>query len=157
MRNALSFAFAIVLGTLAAGQSAPTPAAHAEKPLDAFALQRAQWARNLHDKQVEASIAEYAPDADFINPDGTRVHAMEALRQLFQTVTTTFDSDLSFDSQRVEVSGDLAYNSGTYRETLVVRATGKSQLATGSYLTVYKRGQSRMWLIVEQIWTGSVQ
>lgn len=122
-----------------------------------FAPLRQEWAHNLHDKRVDASVAEYAEDADFIDPTGNRVHGTAGLRQLFQTVTTTFDSDLVFDSKRVETSGDLAYDSGTYKETLTTHATGKAQQMTGSYLTVYRRGKDGEWLIVEQVWTGGAQ
>jgi ketosteroid isomerase-like protein len=84
---------------------------------------------------------------------------MAALRQLFQTITTTMDSDLAFTSERVEISGDLAYDSGTYKETLVTRATGKVQHTSGDYLTVYRRTKApngnAVWLIVEQVWTGA--
>jgi ketosteroid isomerase-like protein len=122
---------------------------------DEFATLRDQWAQNLHEKRIEASVAEYAPDADFIDPGGNRVHGRAALRQLFQTITATFDSDLKFTSLRVESSGDLTYDSGTYRETLHTRATGRRQETSGSYLTVYRRGKDGVWLIVEQVWTGA--
>ena len=83
---------------------------------------------------------------------------MPALRQLFTTITATFDSDLTFTSQRVEISSELAYDSGTYKETLLNRATGKAQNMTGDYLTIYRRTKAAngnaVWLIVEQIWTG---
>jgi ketosteroid isomerase-like protein len=121
---------------------------------DPFAGLRDQWARNLHGKLVEASVAEYAEDADFIDPIGNRVHGRAAIRQLFQNITATFDSDPVFTSQRVEKSGDLAYDSGTFRETLITRATGKRQESTGSYLTVYRHSKEGGWLIVEQVWTG---
>ena len=126
-------------------------------PHDGWTELRQQWAHNPHDKRVEASVAEYAADADFIDPTGNRVHGTAGLRQLFQTVTTTFDSDLVFESKRVETSGDLAYDSGIYRETLTNRATGKAQPMTGSYLTIYRRGKDGAWLIVEQVWTGGPQ
>ncbi|MFZ0503830.1 MAG: hypothetical protein WAM44_08965, partial [Chthoniobacterales bacterium] len=71
-----------------------------------------------------------------------------------QKITSTFDSDLNFSSERVETSKDLAYDSGTYTETLVTRATGKSMLTKGSYLTVYRRGKDGNWKIVEQAWIG---
>ena len=121
---------------------------------DSFAELRDQWARNLHGKLVEASVAEYAEDADFIDPVGNRIHGTAAIRRLFQTITMTFDSNLVFTSQRVETSGDLSYDSGTFRETLTTRATGKRQESTGSYLTVYRRDKEGGWLIVEQMWAG---
>lgn len=121
---------------------------------DSFAELRDQWARNLHSKLIEASVAEYAEDADFIDPTGNRVHGRAAIRQLFQNITAAFDSDPVFTSQRVEKSGDLAYDSGTFRETLITRATGKRQESTGSYLTVYRRSKEGGWLIVQQMWAG---
>jgi ketosteroid isomerase-like protein len=120
----------------------------------AFAKLREDWAQNLHEKRVEASMAEYAADAEFLPPDGSRVKGKAALQELFEMVTKAFDSDLTFTSAHVEVSGDLAYDSGTYRETLATRATGKSHELSGSYLTVYRHDKSGAWLIVEQVWTG---
>lgn len=121
---------------------------------DEFSALRQQWARNLHDKKVDASVAEYGEDADFIDPGGNRVHGQAAIRRLFQTITSTFDSDLVFTSQHTEVSGDLAYDSGMFRETLITQGTGQRQESTGSYLTVYRRGKDGSWLIVQQMWAG---
>jgi ketosteroid isomerase-like protein len=144
--------FALVL-LLALQAPAPQAASH-----DPFAALRDQWAQDLHSKQVEDSLAQYAPDADFISDVG-RTHGMAALRQLFTTITSTMDSDLTFTSRRVEISGDLAYDSGTYTENLTTRATGKTQHMAGDYLTVYHRTKAAngnaVWLIVEQVWTGS--
>ncbi len=116
---------------------------------------RDAWAHNLKSKLVEASVAEYAGDADFIDPGGNRVHGSDGLRRLFQTVTGTYDSELEFTSSRVESSGDLAYDSGTYRETLTTRASSKQQHLVGSYLTVYRRDKTGAWLIAEQSWSGA--
>lgn len=146
------------LGLLAVGQSSspPSPAQGKPKANDTFAALRQQWAQNLHRKRIDAAVAEYTADAEFLDPSGERVAGAAALRSLFDTVTATFDSDLSFDSVRTETSGDLAYDSGTYKETLIVRATGNTQHASGSYLTIYRRGKDGAWLIVEQMWTRTV-
>jgi ketosteroid isomerase-like protein len=122
-------------------------------PSDPFAALRQEWVWYLHDKKIEASVALYAPDADFISDAGTS-HGTAAIRELYQNITSTFDSDLTFTSLRIDVSGNLAYDSGTYSETLVTRATGKLQHTAGSYLTVYRRTKPGPWLIVEQVWTG---
>jgi len=160
MREWLAAALAVGMGALAAGsalraQSSHTPYPAEMKAGDEFAGLRAEWAQNLHDKRVDASVAEYTATAEFVDPSGARVRGTEALRKLFATVTATFDSDLKFDSKKVEVSGDLAFDSGSYEETLTVRASGKEQHASGSYLTVYERGAGK-WLIAEQEWTGVV-
>jgi ketosteroid isomerase-like protein len=130
---------------------------HVAETLPAFSRLRADWARNLHDKRIDAAVAEYAADAEFIQPNGDRVRGAKALRDLYQGITTTYDSSITFSSQHTEASANLAYDSGTYRESLIVRASGKPQLSSGSYLTVYRRDASGAWLIVEQVWTGSIQ
>jgi ketosteroid isomerase-like protein len=121
---------------------------------DPFESLRQEWARDLHEKRLEASTALYAPDAVFIEPDGTRVKGSTAIESLYRKVTSTFDSNLKFSSERVEVSRELAYDSGTYTETLLIRATHKSTVIKGSYLTIYRKGADRNWKIIEQMWTG---
>jgi ketosteroid isomerase-like protein len=121
---------------------------------DPFEKLRQEWVRDLHEKRVEASTALYAPDAVFIQPDGARVKGSAAIRKLYEKVTSTFDSSLNFSSERVEISGDLAYDSGAYTETLVMRATHKSILSKGSYLTIYRRRKDGNWKIVQQMWAG---
>lgn len=122
-------------------------------PTDPFAALRQEWVRDLRGKQIEASVALYTPDADFIS-DAGRTHGTAAIRDLFKNITAAFDSDLTFTSKHVEVSGDLAYDSGSYTETLLARATGKTQHMSGDYLTVYRRSRGGRWRIVEQVWTG---
>jgi ketosteroid isomerase-like protein len=122
-----------------------------------IAQQREQWARELRDKRIEALVAAYVQDGEFLQPDGSRIRGTAQIRKLYETITNIFDSDLIFESQRVEGSGNLIYDSGTYHESLIVRATRKPQLSTGSYLTIYRRNPSGAWLIVEQMWTGSMQ
>jgi ketosteroid isomerase-like protein len=148
---------ALLVASTAGAQSSHDPFATASTSTpDIFATFRSQWARNLHEKRIDASVVEYAPDADFIDPNGARISGTQAIRRLFETVTTTYDSDIAFTSKRVVQSGNLGFDSGTYDETLIVRATGKTQHAVGSYLTIYQRGPTGEWLIVQQIWTGAV-
>jgi ketosteroid isomerase-like protein len=147
---------------------ASSPAARGQSSASAFnqqpssgtkiiAQQRQEWARQLRDKRIDALVAAYAQDGEFLQPDGSRVRGTAQIRKLYETITGIFDSDLVFESQRVEESGNLIYDTGTYHESLIVRATGKPQLSTGSYLTIYRRNPSGSWLIIEQMWTGAVQ
>jgi ketosteroid isomerase-like protein len=148
----MPFLLMLLLAFQVPGAAKPAPATDQ----DPFAALRDQWAKDLKGKFVDDSLAQYAPDADFISDDG-RTHGTAAIRQLFTTVTKTFDSDLGFHSERIEISGELAYDSGTYKETLTNRATGKVQPMAGDYLTVYRRMKvpngNAVWLIVEQVWT----
>jgi peptidoglycan/xylan/chitin deacetylase (PgdA/CDA1 family) len=154
----MALGLAGMLSLVAAGQSSHSayPAGERPRANDAFGGLREKWARNLRDKRIEACVAQYAADGEFIDPSGGRVRGTAALRDFFRMITNTYDSDLTFDSQVVETSGNLTYDSGTYTEALVLRAAGKPQHSSGSYLTVYRRGSDGAWLIVEQVWTGVI-
>jgi len=158
MRRWMALGLAGIMSLLAAGQSShsPYPEGEKHKTNDAFASLREQWTRNLRDKRVDACVAQYAADAEFLDPSGGRVRGPVALRQFFQMITNTYDSDLTFVSQTIEASGNLTYDSGTYTEGLILRASGKAQRSSGSYLTIYRRGKDGAWLIVEQMWTGVI-
>jgi peptidoglycan-N-acetylglucosamine deacetylase len=138
----------------AAGQSSYQPEKASTPPAARFiAPLRTEWARDLHDKRVAASVALYDADAEFLQPDGSRVRGTAELRKLYEMVTAAYDSEaIAFDPKRVEVSGDLAYDSGIYREVMREHATGKRLLSTGGYLTIYRR-ENGGWLIAEQVWT----
>lgn len=129
------------------------PALARASATDDFAPLRQQWAQDLRAKKIDDALALYSPDATFVNPDGSRAHGPGPIRQLFQWAAQTFDSNLTFHPDRVEASGMLAVDSGTYQETLVTRATGKQQVLSGSYVMVYRR-EGGVWKILEQEWTS---
>jgi ketosteroid isomerase-like protein len=122
--------------------------------MDEFAPLRQEWAQDLQAKKVDAAVALYSADATFIDPDGSRAHGIASIRQLFREAAQAYDSTLEFHSQRVEASGALAVDSGTYTETMVVRATGKQDVSSGSYVMVYRR-EGGSWKILEQVWTSA--
>jgi ketosteroid isomerase-like protein len=116
---------------------------------------REAWVKDLRTKQLEPILKFYAPDAVFLQPTGERITGSTALRTLFQTIMATFDSDLTLHSQNLETSGDLAYDSGDFQETLTTIATGAKISAKGSYIIIFKRQPSGSWQIVQHVWTGA--
>lgn len=130
------------------------PALTQSSARDEFAPIRQEWAQDLSAKKIDAAMTLYSADATFIDPDGSRAHGTQPIRQLFEAAAQTYDSTLTFHPQRVETSGTLAVDSGTYTEMLVVRATGKQQESDGSYVMVYRR-EGRTWKILEQVWTAT--
>jgi uncharacterized protein (TIGR02246 family) len=116
---------------------------------------RDQWGRALHDKQIDQALNLYTDDAIFFLPQGGHVDGAAAIRNLFTTITQTFDSDIHFQSKAVAVSGNLATDAGDFEETLVTRATGAKIESRGSYLMVLRRGMDGKWKIAQQMWTGT--
>ena len=119
------------------------------------AKMREAWVQNLHTKQLEPILKFYAPDAVFLQPTGERITGAAALRSLFQNIMATFDSGLTLHNRNLEASGDLAYDSGDFEETLTTIATGAKINAKGSYIIIFKRQPNGSWQIVQQVFTGT--
>jgi len=112
-----------------------------------------QWAEYWRQKQLDKVVALYAPDAVFLTGTGERFSGRETIRAVFKTAMQSHTSDLTPRSLVTEVSGNLAYDSGDYLETIIpASGVAKTELQ-GNYVIVFKRQPSGKWLIVEHVWT----
>jgi ketosteroid isomerase-like protein len=151
-RAAIAFlAMATILAPTFPPYVAAAPQASA---LATLAKIRENWVQDLRTKQLEPILKFYAPDAVFLQPTGERITGSAALRALFQNVMATFNSDLTLHSQNLETSGDLAYDSGDFQETLTTNATGAKMTSTGSYIIIFEYQAKGGWQIVQHAWTG---
>jgi ketosteroid isomerase-like protein len=123
--------------------------------LETFAKLREAWVQDLHTKQLEPILKFYAADAAFLQPSGERLTGSSALRTLFQTIMANFNSDLTLHSRTLETSGNLAYDSGDFEESLTNIASGAKITSKGSYIIIYKRQPNGSWQIVQHVWTGT--
>jgi ketosteroid isomerase-like protein len=152
-RSAIVFlAFATTLAPTFSSAGAAGPQA---STLVTLAKIREAWVQDLRTKQLEPILNFYAPDAVFLQPTGERITGSAALRTLFQTIMATFNSDLTLHSQNLEASGDLAYDSGDFQETLTAISTGAKITSKGSYIIIFKRQPNGRWQIVQHVWTGT--
>ena len=123
--------------------------------LETFAKLREAWVQDLRTKQLESILKFYAADAAFLQPNGERLTGSAALRTLFQTIMESFNSDLTLHSRNLETSGNLAYDSGDFEESLTNIASGAKTTSKGSYIIIYKRQSKGSWQIVQHVWTGT--
>ena len=152
-RAALAF---LTWATIGALNFSPTATATPQaSTIAALAKIREAWVQDLRTKQLEPILKFYAPDAVFLQPTGERLTGSAALRALFQTIMSTFNSDLILHSQNLETSGDLAFDSGDFQEILTTIATGAKITSKGSYIIIFRRQASGSWQIVQQAWTGT--
>jgi uncharacterized protein (TIGR02246 family) len=121
---------------------------------DAIVSAREEWAKSLHAKQLDAFVNLYTPDAMFL-VNGDRFTGRDAIRSVTKRAMDAFTSDIHFQSASTIISGDLAYDSADYNETLTA-ANGIADPHRGNYLTIYKRQPDGKWLIAQQIWTEKV-
>jgi ketosteroid isomerase-like protein len=149
-----SLAVILIVAPAFSGRPSAAAAPHTET-LETLAKLRETWVQDLRTKQLEPILKFYAADAAFLQPDGERITGSAALRTLFQTIMATFNSDLTLHSQNLEASGDLAYDSGDFQETLTNISTGAKINSKGSYVIIYKRQPNGAWQIVQHVWTGT--
>ncbi len=146
------FVLAAILAPISFSNAQTVPQ---DKTLAALTEIRKAWVQALHDKKLEPILKFYAPDAAFLQPSGERITGASALRNLFQNIMAAFDSNLTLRSLKLETSGDLAYDSGEFVESLTNIATGAKISSKGSYIIIYKREAGGGWQIVQHVWTGT--
>jgi uncharacterized protein (TIGR02246 family) len=140
---------AFVLSCLLVLAATPAPARG-----QSYASLITRWAADWTAGNLDAVMALYAPDAVF-HPNGSeRWSGRAAIARNFAGVLSKFRADLHLHSVRSEASGDLAYDSGTYAETVRAVSGGKKPLhLTGDYVFLFRRGAGGDWKILEQTWT----
>jgi uncharacterized protein (TIGR02246 family) len=112
-----------------------------------------RWAKEWSAKNLEGVVGLYADDAVFLPSTGSRVAGKAAIRALFDQALATNTPDLHVKSRSSEQSGNLAYDSGEYDET--IESAGAKRSSHGSYLVVLRRGDKGDWLIVAHMWTDT--
>ena len=95
----------------------------------------------------------YAADAVFLQPYSARTTGVDAIRTLFESQLSTNTPHIAFHGITIEGSDNLAYDSGTYDET--VTSGGVTRAYRGDYLLILKRQADGRWLIVHQAWTDA--
>jgi len=157
---------ALFLASPAIPYAAPSAARHvaasastAQLRLSPAALQvaqvRIQWAQLLNAKQIGPIMNLYTPDAVFLQPTGQRVNGAPAIRAMTEKIWTIINPNISLRSVTTKVSGDMAYDEGSFQETITTISTGAKQQTQEQYLMIFKRDTHGRWLIVEQVWTGT--
>jgi ketosteroid isomerase-like protein len=117
---------------------------------DEIAGLRDAWVRAFNARQLDPVMASFALDAVLMPITGGRIVSAAAIKNLYERMWGRLTPHVELTSHVVERSGDLAYDSGAYVETL---ATGAAAVTiAGSYAFVYRHERSG-WRIVEQIWT----
>ena len=114
---------------------------------------REDWATDWNAKRVNDIMRLYEPDAVFLQPNAARTTGVESIRALFESVLATNTPHITFHGITIEGSDNLAYDSGTYDETIT--SGGVTRASRGDYLLIVKRQADGRWLIVHQAWTDA--
>jgi uncharacterized protein (TIGR02246 family) len=115
-----------------------------------------QWAGYWNAKNLDAAMTLYAPDATFLPTQGKAWHGAAEIRKNCAALLAVYDPHIALHGEAGDVSGTLAYDTGTYEETIDPVKGGKSIAAKGNYLFLFRRGKDGRWRIIAQSWTSAV-
>lgn len=112
------------------------------------------WAADWSNKKLDAVLSLYAPNAVFLPTSRKRWSGTTEIRRNFAALLTQVSADLHLHSLKTGMSGDLAYDSGSYEETITPVKTGKIMHLNGDYLFLFQRQKNGEWKILEQTFTA---
>ena len=133
-----------------AGGNATTaaPAADTGAVTDAIKADEKTWNEDFHAKNLDALLAHYASDATAVFPGAAAVSG-DGLHKTYEDALKDPGFDVSFSSDKIDASGDLAYSRGHFTEKYTDPKTKQVVSDGGSYITVYKKQADGSWKVVE--------
>lgn len=107
---------------------------------------------------MDTTFANYTQDAMSMPNNGPMLKGKTAIREYYMQMMATGMkfSNVSFTTTDVQVSGDFAYEVGTYAMTMQMPQMGEMS-EEGKYLTVYEKAQDGTWKIKVETWNSSKQ
>ena len=145
-------AFSLFVATLGiAGCTQATEPAEApdNRAQDEMAIREADkaWLEAAQAKDAERFASMYTEDATLMLPDSPAISGKAAIRDGVGEMMKDPAFSLSFEPGTVEVamSGDLAYETGTYTLTVTDEKTKKPVTSTGHGVVVWKKQADGSW------------
>ncbi|MDX1583483.1 MAG: SgcJ/EcaC family oxidoreductase [Thermoanaerobaculia bacterium] len=132
------------------GTTAPAPVQPQsdEDAVAAIGEVRSAWIESAEADDAAAVAKLYAEDAVFVSPMSGPVRGSDALEQHWSETFATA-ADTTVEPEKTEVSGDLAYDYGTFSQT-ITPPDGDAQDIEGHYVVVMKRTGGE-WKIVRHL------
>jgi len=109
------------------------------------------WSKDAGAKDMAKFASYYADDATLMLPNEPILHGASNIKAAMSAIMQDKNFALSWESQKIEVSGDLGYSQGTYSMTMSDPKTGAPATDKGKYLTVFKRQADATWKAIEDI------
>ena len=106
------------------------------------------FVRNANRRDAEALVAEfYAEDAVLLPPNAPMIEGAEAIRGFWRTILEAGVADVTLETTRLCLAGDLAYGVGRYALT-APRAGCGCAVDEGKYVVVFRRQADGTWKAV---------
>lgn len=118
---------------------------------DAIGKIRSDWMAAANRKDSGAVAAYYADDATLVGTETPFAEGRSAIQSAFANSFPVSRVE-SIDSKELVVSGDVAYDYGTFRQ-LVSMPNAQPQTINGHYLVTLKRQGDGTWKITRHVST----
>jgi uncharacterized protein (TIGR02246 family) len=115
----------------------------------AVAKVRDDWAEGSHTQNAVRVASLYSEDAVMVGSDQPLASGRSSIEAALAKAFP-ISHGLKINSENTDVSGDLAYDFGTYSE-LVQPPGGKETIVGGAYLVVLKKQSDGSWKIVRHM------
>jgi uncharacterized protein (TIGR02246 family) len=103
-----------------------------------------------------AMVSAAANDAVFEPPNTPSAKGVDAIRAWCQPLFTQMKTkSLTVSNKEVDVSGDLAVDTGDYDWVLTPAAGGGDVRSVGRYVTIFRRQADGSWKTTRLIWNSS--
>lgn len=136
----------------AACQKAPDQGVRNESEIEAIRAQAELWFKSIKEKDLEATLSFYAPDAEYLSAGRPAASTADERRRLWKEdfATPAFSSDEVTTRIEVAQSGDLAYQRGNYSMN-IADAQGKMTRTTGKFIVIWKKQGDGRWKAIVDI------
>ena len=115
--------------------------------------ERIMEAENTSDADFFGGIL--SDDAVIMAPNMPAVEGRAACMGFMREFPGQFDARFAYVSAEIRVSGDFAFDRGSFSQRLAPKAGGKAVEESGKYLWVYSRALDGAWKAARVIWNSN--
>ena len=126
--------------------SEPTSPAAAEADIAAIRAVLEHIEHTFQSGDLDAAMTVFTDDAVIMGQGAPDVVGTEAIRTMYAGMMNQFDIAADLSSDEIEVSGDHAYERGTYTLILTDKASGQIALdVENRYIHIFERQPDGAW------------
>ncbi len=116
--------------------------------LDAIAEFNRQYLQAINEGDIDLLASLTTEDHMMISSGGEPLAGKEALVNAMTGAFERFDFDETWTPEETVVSGDLAYQRGTFVVVATPKAGGEASRTEGNFLRIYRRQPDGDWFMV---------
>jgi ketosteroid isomerase-like protein len=150
VKTVLSLEFAASL-TACTAPSGPSEA----EDLAAIAEFNRQYLAAINDGDIDALAGLTTDGHMMISSGGTPLAGKQALVDAMTGAFESFDIDETWTPEETVVSGDLAYQRGTFVVIARPKSGGEASRTTGNFMRIYRREPDGSWFMIRDMFNSA--